>query len=141
MNRIYWDSMVFIYFLEANPIFGKQAQRLHDGLLRRGDRLFSSLFTLAEVLTGPRKQNDLNGIKAIKDFFNSDEIELLPFNAEAADRYSIIRAGMRVGQADAIHLATAAAAGVDLFVTNDQALHGLSIPGIRFMMDLDGKVY
>jgi hypothetical protein len=59
---------------------------------------------------------------------------------EAVDRYSMIRAGTRVRQADGIHLASAAAAAVDLFVTNDDKLRTLSIPGIRFFADLDGKV-
>jgi predicted nucleic acid-binding protein len=60
---------------------------------------------------------------------------------EAADRYSLIRAETRVSQADGIHLATAAAAGVDLFITNDEKLQALAIPGIRFFADLDGKVF
>jgi predicted nucleic acid-binding protein len=133
--------MLFIYLLEANPAFSKRVETLHNDILRRGDRLCASVFTIGEALTGPRKRNDTAGIKGIKEFFDSDEVELLPLNADAADRYSMIRAGSRISQADAINLATAAAAGVDLFVTNDRALYRLSIPGIRFMMDLDGKVY
>jgi predicted nucleic acid-binding protein len=133
--------MLFIYLLEANPAFTKRIETLHQALLRRGDRLCASVFTVGEALTGPRKRNDIAGIKGIKEFFESDEIEVLPFNADAADRYSMIRAGSRISQADAINLAAAGAAGVDVFVTNDKALHRLSIPGIRFVMDLDGKVY
>jgi predicted nucleic acid-binding protein len=52
----------------------------------------------------------------------------------------MIRAQTRVSQADGIHLASAAAAGVDLFVTNDTQLQKLAIPGIRFFADLDGTV-
>jgi predicted nucleic acid-binding protein len=52
----------------------------------------------------------------------------------------MIRAETRVRQADGIHLATAAAAGVDLFVTNDDKLQKLVISGIRFFADVDGKV-
>ena len=80
------------------------------------------------------------GISGLKKFFGSKEVEILPFSMEAADRYSIIRAGMRVSQADAIHLATAAAVGVDLFVTNDDDLRKLVVSGIRFFADIDGKV-
>lgn len=55
-------------------------------------------------------------------------------------RYSVIGGATRVSQADAIHLASAAEAGVDVFFTNDSELRKLSIPGIRFFADLDGKV-
>jgi predicted nucleic acid-binding protein len=140
MNRVYWDSMLFIYLLEANPVFGGQVQRLHEAMLRRGDILCTSIFTVAEVLTGPRKRNDIEGIRGLKEFFGGKEVEILPFTMDSADRYSMIRADARVSQADGIHLATAASTGVDLFVTNDEHLRKLVIPGIRFFADLDGKV-
>lgn len=140
MSRVYWDSMLFIYLLEANPVFGQRVQRMHDAMVRRGDILCTSIFTVGEVLTGPRKQNDAHGINGIKKFFGSKDVEILPFTTEAADKYSMIRAGTRVRQADGIHLATAAASMVDLFVTNDDKLRTLSIPGIRLFADLDGKV-
>jgi predicted nucleic acid-binding protein len=132
--------MLFIYLLEANPTFGPRVQRLYEEMLRRGDTLCTGVFTIGEVLTGPRKRNDRPGIVALKKFFSGKDIEVLPFNLEAADRYGMIRATMRVGQADAIHLATAAAAGIDLFITNDSALRKLTVPGIRFFADLDGRV-
>jgi predicted nucleic acid-binding protein len=140
MNRVYWDSMIFIYLLEANPIFGPRVKRMHESMLRRGDRLCTSVFTVAEVLTGPRKRNDMAGVNALRKFFDGKEIEILPFNLDAADRYSVIRADTRVRQADAIHLATASSAGVDLFVTNDEELQKLVISGIRFFANVDGKV-
>ena len=141
MNRVYWDSMLFIYLLEANPVFGKRVQRMHEAMMRRGDNLCTSIFTVGEVLTGPRKRKDVAGISGLKMFFGSKEVEVLPFTIEAADRYSTIRAETRVSQADGIHLATAAVAGVDLFVTNDDKLQMLTIPGIRFFANLDGKVF
>jgi predicted nucleic acid-binding protein len=140
MNRVYWDSMIFIYLLEANPVFAIRVRRLHESMMRRGDRLCTSTFALGEVLTGPRKLKDVAGVQGIKKFFAGKDIEILPFNLESADRYSMIRADARVSQADAIHLATAAAAGVDLFVSNDFELQKLVIPGIRFFADVDGKV-
>ena len=141
MNRVYWDSMLFIYLLEANPVFGKRVQRMHEAMMRRGDNLCTSIFTVGEVLTGPRKRKDVAGISGLKMFFGSKEVEVLPFTFEAADRYSTIRAETRVSQADGIHLAIAAVAGVDLFVTNDDKLQMLTIPGIRFFANLDGKVF
>jgi len=132
--------MLFIYLLEGNPKYGGRVQRMHEAMLRRGDILCTSIFTVGEVLTGPRKRNDVAGINGLKKFFDSKDVEILPITIEAADRYSMIRAETRVSQADGIHLATAAAAGVDLFITNDEKLRALTIQGIRFFADLDGKV-
>ncbi len=132
--------MLFIYLLEANPIFGTRVRRLHQEMLRRGDILCTSIFTVGEVLTGPRKRNDIAAVNSLKKFFGGKEIELLPFTIETADRFSIIRAEERVSQADGIHLASAAAAGVDLFITNDDKLRKLRIPGIRFFVDLEAKL-
>lgn len=140
MNRVYWDTMLFIYLLEANPLFSERVERLHQAMVRRGDALCTSIFTVGEVLTGPQKLNDLPGITGLKRFFGSSRVEILPFTLAVADRYSMIRATARVSQADGIHLATAAAAGVDLFVTNDGDLRKLVIPGIRFFADVDGRV-
>ena len=141
MNRVYWDSMLFIYLLEGNREFGGRVMRLYEAMQQRNDILCTGIFTVGEVLTGPRKQNDVAGTQVIKDFFAGKEIELLPFGIESADRYSMIRATESVSQADAIHLATAAVAGVELFVTNDKKLRSLLVPGIKFFADLDGKLY
>lgn len=140
MSRVYWDSMLFIYLLEERPGYFKKVKRIHQAMLRRGDVLCTSVFTFGEVLTGLRKQKDEAGIRGVKEFMLSDEVIILPFDLDAADRYSLIRAETRVSQADAIHLATAAASGVDVFITNDDKLRTLAIPGIKFFADLEGKV-
>ncbi len=141
MSRVYWDSMLFVYLLEENPAFGVKVIRLHEAMTRRGDTLCTSVFTLGEVLTGPRKMKDAKGIQGIKEFFSGKEVEILPFNIETADRYSAIRAENKISQADAIHVATASSAGVELFVTNDTHLRSLLIPGIKFFSDLDGRLF
>ncbi len=140
MTRVYWDSMLFIYLLEANPSFGPKVRKILHQMTNRGDTLCTSVFSLGEILTGPRRRNSLSGVEAVKKYFLSGAIEILPFSEETSDRYSMIRATNRVSQADGIHLASAADAGVDIFFTNDRDLRKLAIPGIKFFADLDGKV-
>lgn len=140
MTRIYWDSMLFIYMLEADPAFGPRVRNILSQIVSRGDTLSTSVFSLGEILTAPRRRGSISGASAVKKYFQSGVVEVLPFTAETADRYSVIRGANRVSQADGIHLATAAEAGVDVFFTNDKALRKLSIPGIKFFADLDGKV-
>jgi predicted nucleic acid-binding protein len=143
MSRIYWDSMMFIYMLEGNPIFGPRVLGILDDMDRRGDTLCTSIFCIGEVLTGPRKFNSMAGIARVKRYFASDAVEVLPFTIETADRFSLIRATTAAKPADAIHLAAAAAAGVDVFFTNDDKVLRLrlQIPGIQFITGLDARIY
>ena len=140
MSRVYWDTTLFIYLIEATPGYFKRVRLIHDQILKRGDELCTSVFTFGEVLTGMRKRNDQVGMKALREFMLSDEVTILPFTVEVADRYSSIRAGSRVSQADGIHLASASEAGIDLFFTNDDHLRKQNVPGIKFFADLDGKI-
>ena len=140
MTRVYWDSMLFIYLLEANPVFGPKARKILHQTMSRGDVVCTSVFSLGEILTGARRRGSSSGVDAIKKHLLGGGIEILPFTASTAGKYSSIRAEHKVSQADAIHLASASEAGVDLFFTNDAALRKLTIPGIKFFGDLDGKV-
>jgi predicted nucleic acid-binding protein len=125
--------MLFIYMLEGNPVFGPKVHNILNRIVSRGDALSTSVFSIGEILTGPRRRGSNSGA--------SGAVEILPFTEATADRYSLIRGANKVSQADGIHLATAAEAGVDVFVTNDGDLRKLSIPGIKFFADLDGKMF
>jgi uncharacterized protein len=140
MSRIYWDSMLFIYLLEGNPTFGPRVREILEGMIQRGDTLCTSVFSVGEVLCGPRQIGSDSGADRVKQFFTGSDIEILPFTVETADRFSIIRTTTGAHPPDAIHLATAAAAETDLFLTNDKQLLRLQIPGIKFIAGLDGRV-
>jgi uncharacterized protein len=141
VSIVYWDTMMFIYLLVGDPVFTPKVQRFQREIEHRGDTLVTSVFTLGEVLTGPRKAGDVAGVSAIASYFASGRIVILPFDWATADRYSMVRSMCKVSQADAIHLASAALAGASAFVTNDTELRRLVIPGIGFMMDLDGNTH
>jgi uncharacterized protein len=140
VTRIYWDSMLFIYMLEGNPVFGPKVRKILSQIVSRGDTLSTSVFSIGEILTGLQRRGSVSGVNAVKKYFSSGAVEVLPFAENTSERYSIIRGTNRVSQADGIHLACAAEAGVDIFFTNDGDLRKLSIPGIKFFADLDGRV-
>jgi predicted nucleic acid-binding protein len=133
--------MLFIYLLEGHPTFGPKVRKILSRIVSRGDALSTSVFSIGEILTGPRRRGSDSGADAVKQYFLSGAVEILPFTEETADRYTLIRGANKISQADGIHLATAAVAGVDVFVTNDGDLRKLSIPGIKFFADLDGKMF
>ena len=140
MSRIYWDTMLFIYLLEEHPTYVDGLKRLLSRMQLRGDRLCSSAFGLGEVLVGARQRNDERLAEVIRTEMRPPHVDLIPFDAVAAEHYADIRARHRTTPPDSIHLACAAAAGVDLFLTNDVALTRLDVRGIRFIAGLDAPM-
>jgi len=62
---------------------------------------------------------------------------ILPFDAECAVRYAALRADRTVQAPDAIQLACAATAGVDLFITSDDRLSRKQVRGVKFITSLE----
>jgi predicted nucleic acid-binding protein len=137
VSRIYWDTMLFVYLIEAHPKHGVRAKEMLAAMVRRRDTLCTSVFTVGEILTGPYKRGASDLALRVGEVVRPPAVELLPFTIETAERYARIRGDNRVSPPDAIHLASAAHAGVDLFLTNDRRLQGLVIPGIDFIAGMD----
>jgi len=140
MSLVYWDTMLFIYWLEDKKPFSSKIERLYNRMMERGDTLCSSTFGLGELLVGPKKTGDTKAVTKIQDFYLSRTIKVLEFTVPATDLYSDLRAKSAIKPPDAIHLACAGAGGVDLFLTNDQALRKLTVPGIKFIDGIDTSV-
>ena len=138
MSRIYWDTMLFIYWLEENPHFGKRVDAIWSRMQERGDQLITGTLALGEILAGAHKCGaHSERIEAVKVEFKKAVSELIPFTAETADLFGRIKGSLKIPSADAIHLACAASARTDLFLTNDKNLVGKIIPGIQFIASLD----
>jgi len=133
--------MLFVYFIEADTQHAHRVKRIFATMERRGDVLCTSVFTIGEVLTGPYKKGAMSLVSEIRELIGAPLVELLPFRAETADHYARIRAGNRVSPADAIHLASAAEAGVNLFLTNDHRLQRVAVPGIDFIAGMDVNLF
>ena len=93
MSRIYWDTMLFVYWMEGHPQYGRRVQGIHRKMEERGDTLCASDFALGELLVKPNKLKKTDLASAIRDFFQSSEVEALPFDMETAENFSRIRAG------------------------------------------------
>lgn len=141
MSRIYWDTMLFIYWLEANPNFGKRVDAIWSRMQERDDQLIAGALALGEVLAGAYKRGaDIQRIQDVRVAFESAVSEVIPFTAETADLFGKIKGRWKIPSADAIHLACAAQAGTDLFLTNDKSLVGKVIPGIQFIAGIDSTL-
>lgn len=141
MSLIYWDTMLFVYLIEEDPVHGEIVERLLHKVVERRDTLCTSIFTRGEALVGAYEKNNQIAAQRLRDYLRPPHIDLLPFTAETADHYALIRATNKVSPADAIHLASAAAAGVDLFLTNDRSLQRMIVPGIQFVAGMDVDLF
>jgi len=133
--------MVFIYWLENHPSYATRVEQIFQAMVTRGDRLYASTLSIGEALARPLKQQQFQLVAQIEQVFDSGLIEVLPFDRKAAGRFAKLRATTNASPADAIHLACAGAAGVDLFLTHDKSLHKLQVDGIQFIVGLDVNVF
>lgn len=140
MSRIFWDSMISIYLLEDHPVFAPRVQQLLERSFRRNDQLFTSYFALGEVLAGASKSPDSGKTRAVQDTLKEIGFSYLAFDAGAVAPFSRLRAKERLKVADCIHLACAASAGIDLFLTGDKQLVKLDVPGIQFIADFNAPI-
>jgi uncharacterized protein len=140
VSRVYWDSMLFIYWLEDHPQYAKQVDAIHSRMKQRQDRLITGAFTFGEVLAGTYRKGRAELADQFRTLLRSVVAEVLPFTIETAEHYARIRGALGATPADAIHLASAAQAGTDLFLTNDKSLVGKIVPGIQFIAMLDTQI-
>jgi len=142
VSRIYWDTMLFIYWLEDHPHFARRVGEIRARMNQRHDELITSSFTFGEILAGIYRKPSGDLVAAdVKRSLESTISEVIPFDVVTADHYGRIRGELGVPPADAIHLASAARAGTDLFLTNDKRLVGKVVPGIQFIAPLEAPLF
>jgi uncharacterized protein len=141
MSRIYWDTMLFVYWLEDHPLHAPRVRQILSKMEERQDQLYTSAFTVGEVLVGPYKLRALDTARRIREFFESSFVEIIPYTLKTADLYARMRADQGISPADAIHLACAAQVNTDLFLTNDASLAGKVVAGIHFIAGLNTNLF
>jgi len=135
MSRIFWDTNIFIYLFEDFGEFSKAAASLRTRMLTRGDQLLTSTLTLGEILVKPLEEGDSKLCGKYEEAIAKTAL-LVPLDAKTAKIYASLRCDRALRAPDAIQLACAAAAGVDLFITNDARLQGRQVDGIHFIVPL-----
>jgi predicted nucleic acid-binding protein len=140
MSRIFWDTNLFIYLFEDYGPLSQAVSQLRSQMLTRGDQLLTSTLTLGEILVKPIERNDAARSQKYEHTISTVAV-LVPFDVKAARLYAALRSQKSSSQKslkapDAIQLACAASANVDLFVTNDDRLQGKRVDGIQFIVPL-----
>ena len=137
MAKIFWDTNLFIYLFENHAMFGDRVVKIRQAMRRRQDSLSTSALTVGEILVKPIQSNRQDLVSRYQGFFQRPGISVIPFDMEAASSFAAIRQDKRIRPPDAIQLACAAAAGIDLFITNDDRLSRFHVQGIHFITGLD----
>jgi predicted nucleic acid-binding protein len=104
-------------------------------MLERGDELYTSALTLGEILIKPMEAGNESLARRYESVLLQGAV-IIPFDVEPARLYASIRRDRTIRPPDAIQLACAAHARVDLFITNDERLSTKSIPHIHFVSSL-----
>ena len=136
MTRIFFDTNLFLYMFEGLEPFSTRMLGIRRRMVERGDRIVTSALTLGEILLKPTQLGQA-GIAEEYDRAIRSTSEIVNFDVHVARRYASLRATHTLRGADAMQLACAAHAGVDLFITNDAHLRKLNVPGIGFIATLD----
>lgn len=135
MSRIFWDTNLFIYLLEDKGELTERVVSLRQRMVERRDQLLTSALTLGEILVKPLKDGD-DALAEQYEQAITASAEVLPFDAATATRFATVRRDHAVRPPDAIQLACASLARVDMFITNDQRLSRKVVPGIHFIQSL-----
>jgi predicted nucleic acid-binding protein len=136
-RRIAVDANVLIYLLEGDERWGRAARALMKAVENGRVAAVLSAVGLAEVLTGPAR-DDLAHVERYNDEIRSIAgLKIVPFERGLSLDAAVIRGVRRIGLSDAVHLATARAAGATAFVTNDRSLRSSTKLAVVYLDDLE----
>lgn len=136
-RRIGVDTNVLVYLLEDAAPFAAASQALMDAVEARQVSAVLASIGLAELVTGPARLGDGALVERYADELRSmTGLRIEPLSADIAVGAAIIRGSRGTGLPDAIHLATARAAGATAFVTNDRSLRGSTKLEVIYLDDL-----
>lgn len=135
-SRVGLDTAPLIYTVEGNPKYFDLGHQIFSWLQSRGSAVTSTL-TMTEALVRPYRLGDLNGVyKFYALLLSYPHLDWVAPNLHIADRAAQIRTDHNLRTPDAIHAATALAAGVTGFITNDSVFRRIKSLDILVLDDL-----
>ena len=120
--RVYLDSVIPIYYLEGAATYKARATARLGALWAAGDTLVVSDLVRLECRLLPTRLGDAVRLADFDNFFAQPNIVFATFTRAVFDRATRILATHPFKLADALHLAAAAEAGCDRFLTNNSRL-------------------
>jgi predicted nucleic acid-binding protein len=118
-----FDTSPFIYFIERHPgyldVVREVIRRVNGGAVTG----YSSVVTLIEVLTQPKRLGNLAIEREYRDLLlHSRHFELIGIDTPMAELAAALRARYALRTPDALQIAAALHVGCQAFLTNDLTL-------------------
>ncbi len=135
-KRVAIDSNVLIYLLEGNEEFGIRARAVVDAL--DDGVLLGSMATVGqvEILAGPARVGDASVFEQTAGELRSMGLNLVALTSDVAEDAAWLRGLGGLALADAVHLASARAAGATAFITNDRRIGSQPRVEVFYLDDL-----
>lgn len=132
------DTSPFIYFVERHPAYvdlmREIIQRIDNGTMAG----YSSVVTLTEVLTLPRRLGNTAIEQAYRDILlHSRYFALINIDTAIAEQAAALRAQYTLRTPDALQLAAMLSAGCQGFLTNDTALKRVTDLRVLVIQELE----
>lgn len=118
------DTVIWIYAVEANPVFGPIVRPFFEDRLATGrNRAASSLLALGELLVQPLIQNRADLASSYRSFFtDGPSFAVWGVTREIVEVAAELRSRHRLKLLDALHVASAIVNRADIFLSNDADL-------------------
>jgi predicted nucleic acid-binding protein len=118
-SRVYIDTNIWIYYIEAHPAFVKKVRDLFVRVEAAGAILVTNEITVAECLYKPASDGHSAAIDAYDRLFTSGEIELTALNGALVRQAAECGGNLGLKLIDAVHYVSALSNGCSYFVTSD----------------------
>ena len=136
-RRIAFDANVFIYLFEGSGALSQAAASVLDAVSAGRATGIAATIALSEVIVGPVRAGDETMAERYLDAIRSIEhLDVVPATAEIAADAGFTRGRKGLTLADALHVATARAAGASVLVTNDRRLRSMPKLAVVQLSDL-----
>jgi len=127
-----------IYYFEENPSYLDRMDRIFDIIVATPLVAVSGAHTLTEIMVKPLQSGNQSLAQEYRDILvNSDAFNLLAITVPIAESAADLRARYNLRTPDALHVASAIAAGCDAFLTNDARLKRVQEVFILFLDELE----
>ena len=129
-----FDAAVLVYAAMAGHPLGRRIRALFDDFPNDVVGV-GSVLLIPELLSKPLRAESPSDVAALASLLG--RLDLRPVDHSTAELAAALGASYRLRAADAVHLATAVAAGADRFVTNNRKDFAQSIAEIDITYPTD----
>lgn len=130
--RVYIDTQIIIYTVEANPNYFALLQPLWEKFQANELEIITSELTILETLVLPLKQGNTVLANDYEQLLENSEIQLIPIKRSILKKAANLRSTTNLKTPDAIHAATALSENCTVFLSNDRGF--CNVPDLPVML-------